>query len=321
MMTKHSIPGRIWRSRPVYKARLVAFYIIDFFAGWAFERFLFRRAHGYSLDLERPESFSHKLVWKRRFDRNPLLPVIADKYTVRRYVEDVLGPERAAQVLIPLLHVTDDPRDVPFDSLPDSFMFKASHGSGMNMVVRHLRPEDRKGLVRLARGWLKRPYGVFDHQWAYTVSHRRLLVEELLLDEYGKPPADYKFFMIHGVCRMIEVDSDRFEGHKVNLYDRDWNMLDVVLTFPHDGKVTRPGNLDEMLALAEELSRDFDFIRVDLYSHQGRVYFGELTDYPGAGTERFDPVSFDFELGSHWKIDPDYWKSCPRSIHASQYEG
>ena len=45
----------------------------------------------------------------------------------------------------------------------------------------------------------------------------------------------------------------------------------------------KPARLTEMLRVAEKLSEPFPFVRVDLYEHDGKVVFGELTFTPGAG--------------------------------------
>ncbi len=55
-----------------------------------------------------------------------------------------------------------------------------------------------------------------------------------------------------------------------------------------------------MIALAERLGRDFEFVRVDLYDIGGRILFGEMTFFPGGGTVRWDPHEGDFVLGSFW---------------------
>ena len=38
-----------------------------------------------------------------------------------------------------------------------------------------------------------------------------------------------------------------------------------------------------MIYIAETLGKDFSFIRVDLYSVDGRVYFGEFCNFPQGG--------------------------------------
>ena len=42
-------------------------------------------------------------------------------------------------------------------------------------------------------------------------------------------------------------------------------------------------HLIEMVTLAETLSSDFEFVRVDLYDFDGKIYFGELTFSPWGG--------------------------------------
>jgi hypothetical protein len=57
-----------------------------------------------------------------------------------------------------------------------------------------------------------------------------------------------------------------------------------------------------MLALSGKLSQGFDFLRVDLYCIDGRVYCGELTLYPGCGFEPMTPPESDEWLGGFWKL-------------------
>lgn len=68
-----------------------------------------------------------------------------------------------------------------------------------------------------------------------------------------------------------------------------------------DAKVEIPVNINEMMKLAEGLSKGFKLLRVDLYSTGGKILFGELTLYPASGLEKFVPDWADAEMGS--KID------------------
>jgi hypothetical protein len=54
-----------------------------------------------------------------------------------------------------------------------------------------------------------------------------------------------------------------------------------------------------LLGLGERLAEEFQFVRVDLYSPQGRIYFGELTFTPGAGVLQLRPDSVDYEWGRY----------------------
>lgn len=91
---------------------------------------------------------------------------------------------------------------------------------------------------------------------------------------------------------------DRYIGHKRNFYDREWNNLYVTSDCPpSDREIEKPENLGEMLRVAEILSEDFPFVRVDLYSVDGKVYFGELTFYPWSGYVQYTPDEWDFIFG------------------------
>jgi hypothetical protein len=267
----------------------------------------FLEIHGYPLNLKDPRSYSEKVIWKKIHDRNPLLPIVSDKYRVRAYLRERLGEAEADDILIPLLHVSKRPEDIPFDKLPPSYVVKINHGSGWNIIVRD-RDKSPKEIVEQCREWLDAPYGNTKYEWGYQSIPRLVIVESFLSDPDGRAPKDYKFFIFHGRCAFIKVDVDRFEEHTQTLYDRDWNELPVRLKFPQGPSIPKPAAYDRMLALAERLSAEFDFVRVDLYTLGDRIYFGELTHYPGSGLEPFTPSAYDFTLGTHWKLRKHYWK-------------
>jgi hypothetical protein len=261
----------------------------------------FKERLGYDLNLENPTSFSEKVVWKKIYDRNPILPITADKYLARDYVRRIIGPD-SEKILVPLLYTTDQPETIPFDDLEDDYIIKANHASGRNIIVRNGTAVDRKVIISNCREWLKRPFGNMKHEWAYQQIPRRLVIEKLLHDEMGEIPADFKFYIFHGKCRLIHVDLNRFKDRSRSIFDPNWNFLEVTLKFRQGPVVKKPENFEAMKGLAEKLGRDFDFVRIDLYTVDGQIYFGEFTHYPGSGMEKFTPESFDFELGRYWDI-------------------
>jgi hypothetical protein len=166
----------------------------------------------------------------------------------------------------------------------------------------------KKEIISICKRWLSKPYGFRKLQWAYQPIKRKIVIEKLLRDSSGKIPDDYKFSIIHGKCRLIQVYYDRFTGINRAWYTRDWKYIDVEGIIEHAPLKKKPSNLKEMIYLAESLGKYFDFIRVDLYLVDNNIYFGELTNYPLAGKTPFRPISMDFELGSKWNIEPGYWK-------------
>jgi hypothetical protein len=274
-------------------------------------RKLFNEKLGYQLDLKNPRSYNEKINWKKLYDRNPLLTITADKYEVRRYLENILGEKQAEKYLIPLYYVTSKPEDIPFDNLPSSFVIKPNHGSRMHMIVKNKNELQSAKVIAQCKSWLEEHYGLFHFEWAYRNIKRKIIIEKLLLTKDRQLPRDYRFFCFHGVCRFVRTSNNRFSNDDQSAYfDTRWNPLPVHNPGYEISKSTfeKPSNLEEMIWLAEKISRDFDSVRVDLYYCDGKIYFGELTHYRACGLARFEPQSFDFQFGEYWKLLPEYWK-------------
>ncbi|MDR3457026.1 MAG: ATP-grasp fold amidoligase family protein [Verrucomicrobiae bacterium] len=249
--------------------------------------------------LFRPKTFNQKLYYKMIYDRRPLLAVFADKLQAREYVRRMIG----ADILVGLLAVTNRPEDLPFDRLPAQFVLKTNHGSGFVRIVKNQLLEDRSELRRLCGRWLAVNYGDLTGEWVYQKIDPQIMVENFLCSPDGEPPVDYKFFVFNGKVFMIQTDVGRFTDHRRDLFSPDWKRLEVRYTFPNGLQpVPKPGCLRQMLAIAERLGAETDFVRVDLYEVGGRVYFGELTNFPECGSNRFEPKSFDAVLGAQWRL-------------------
>lgn len=252
--------------------------------------------HGRLSTFRSPTTFTEMLVAKKLYDRNPVYPLTADKYTVREYVAQRVD----ATHLVPLIQVADRPSEIDFDVLPRPCVIKATHGYDMNIFLHEGETVDEEAARATMRRWLKKNFYENWHEWAYLDCRPRLVVEKFIGD--GRvAPADYKFWVFHGRVEMIQVDTDRFTAHKTNLLSRDWNPLEVYVKFKPTSVPNRPDTLDEMVCLAEAIGADLEFARVDLYSVGGHVYFGEITHYPGGGCIVFEPRSFDTALGRLWR--------------------
>ena len=301
--------SRLWRK--VFKALcMLTNFQLDQLLNYKIEKYKFYQKKGYKLNLNAPSSFCEKIVWKKIYDRNPLIQYTADKYLVRSYIRSILGEERANNMLVPLHYVTSNPSTIPFDELPSSYMIKPNHMSGAFIIVNHDLPDWSKVINKCNR-WLSLPYGLEKNEWAYKNMNKTILIEELLSTKDNEIPDDYKMFMFHGKCKLIQHCLDRTSsgGLKINIYSPEWELQDVTYKKRNRKPKPKPGNLDEMISIAEELSKPFDFVRVDFYSVDGQTYIGELTHYPGSGKNIIEPVEFDFELGKYWNLKKNYWSA------------
>jgi len=273
----------------------------------------------------RPATFTEKVRYKMLRDHRQLLVTFADKAAVRDYVASVVG-----EAYLPHAYaILDDPHELRTLDLPEAYVVKPTHGSGAVVVVspeapaearlpeldgtwvyRHVRPEavDRGKLAQIAEVWLGQLYGQGPNkEWAYGHVPRRIIVEELLVGPGGAIPDDYKLFVFHQRCRFISVDTGRFGQRTQDFYRPDWERLDLSGGPP--GAPTPqapPDRLAELIALAERLGRDTDFVRVDLYLLADRIVFGELTSYPAGGDSPFYPGSFNAEFGRFWAVPRRY---------------
>lgn len=77
---------------------------------------------------------------------------------------------------------------------------------------------------------------------------------------------DYIFFCFNGKARFFKVDFGRFVEHHANYYDTNGNLLPFgeKCFKPDPGYIIElPNNLGDMIALAERLSKNEPFLRVD----------------------------------------------------------
>jgi hypothetical protein len=265
----------------------------------------------------KPVTASEKIRWRILKDRNPLLATFADKLAARDYVAGRVGPEILARVHA----VAEDPDELDFDALPREFVLKPSHGSGAvwvvtdqarpggvlpvntwNPAVTHPDSTDRARMVAAARGWLASNLGREALEWAYLDVEPRLLVEELLPWRDGDPPTELKLWTFHGQVRMIRHIRNSFTERRAATFSRNWEVLEArSADLPLDQLPLPPDGLDRMIEIAERLGREIDFVRVDLYDSDGRIVFGELTNYPWGGWPVWEPA-FDEWLGSWWHV-------------------
>ena len=290
------------------KIRRIAFNTSQRINHYKVESQNFYKYQGYSLNLKEPKSFNEKLVWKKLYDRNPLLPIVSDKLLVRDYVKGKLGKELSKQILIPLIAHVEKPENIPFKTLPSNYIIKTNSGSNQNIIVTDSKKVEKEIIILKCKKWIAQPYGFYMNEWAYQNIKPCIIIEQLMLNENNKVPDDYKFFVFHGKCKLIQVDFDRFKGHKRSMFNEDWNYLDLVYKYAKGPTAPQPKNFRKMKQIAEVLGQDFDFVRVDLYEINGKIYFGELTHYPEAATGNFIPRAYDFQIGSYWQLVPGYWK-------------
>lgn len=237
-------------------------------------------------DLKNPRTFNEKLQWLKLHDRNPFYTVLVDKYKVREYIAKKIG----SQYLIPLLGVWDDPDKIDFDKLPNKFVLKCNHNSGLGMCICKDKTMLNINKVKedLSKG-LRQNYYLTGREWPYKNVNPCIIAEKYIENTDLKELVDYKFYCFNGYVDSVMVCIGRSTGDpRFYFFDKNWNLKRYNLcgkVAPRDFSLERPANMDKMFGIAEVLSKEIEapFVRVDLYNVDGKIYFGELTFYPDSG--------------------------------------
>lgn len=259
---------------------------------------MFKAVMGTELDLEHPVTFNEKLQWLKLYDRNPLYTTMVDKYEVKKYVADIIGEE----YIIPTLGVWDDPDEIDFEKLPNQFVLKCNHNSGLGMCICKDKSKLNYDKVRAdLRKGLAQDYYLLNREWPYKDVPRKIIAEKYLSDNLETELANYKVHNFSGIPQMILVCRDRFaeSGLTEDFFDAEWHHLPILrITHPNASiPVKKPITFDKMLELAKKLSKDIPFLRTDFYEVGDKLYFGELTLYPASGFSKFEPNAWDKKYG------------------------
>ncbi len=261
--------------------------------------------NGYLPDLDQPKRLSEKIHYIKLNDRSALRRLVADRLKVRTYVAEKAGNE----YLIPIIGRYNTLTDDIWDSLPRQFVLKAAHGSAMVKIVRDKSAETFGNIRSLTETWLNTDYSGIGREWVYKGLPRKIIAEKLIEGPDGQPVAEYKFLCFHGNVKLFYRFEYNPAGTLRHFYDANLNPLRLSFRLPESGistelppPVENEPLIRKAISLSENLSKNFNFIRVDLYLTDNRIWFGELTNYPGNGFNTMLPDEKDLFYGEMLKL-------------------
>ena len=235
------------------------------------------------LNLKNPQTLPDKVTYLFLHKITPLMSSCTDKWAVRDYI----SKKGLADILIPIVGGPwNKVGEIDFNALPDKFILKATHSCAMNLLVWDKTQLNITECKNRLQSWLDTTYGTYSVEPHYKTIPHRIYAEQALGD--GNGLIDYKFHCCNGKPQFIMVCHDRDlykSGHQMirELFDTDWNDLSQYVIPAGKATTPRPTQLARMLEIANILSADFPFVRVDLYEVNEKIYFGELTFSPTGG--------------------------------------
>lgn len=257
------------------------------------------------INLKNPTTLSEKLQWLKLFYRDEKMPICSDKYEVHTYLDNI----GYGYLCNKIIGVYDNSREIDFDSLPEKFVAKATHGSGWNLICKNKNELNWKNTVELMNSWLKLNLFAFGREWNYKDIKPRIVIEKFIEHE---PLNDYKFMCYNGEPLYMQLNNDYEGKHYVDFYDlKTWEHLPVTYSeyALSNRNIEKPEQFDKMMELARELSKPFPFVRVDFYSFDDTILLGELTFFPAGGLRPFLPMEKGYNefLGAPLKLPkPNY---------------
>ena len=256
-----------------------------------------------TFDVNNPVLFTEKIQWYKLFYKNELLPRIVDKYEFKQFIRERLGDGYT----IPLYALYNSFSEFKkgWNQLPEEFCLKSTvSGSGKNIIIIHHKSEENYSeIMNIVKQWFD-PHNTLINSFeiGYHDCKARVIAEEYM-ENIDEQLFDYKIFCFEGRPYCIYAASEHFKsddflnGYPISFYDLTWNKLDVKYGNHRNDDIPPPKHLDEMINHAVSLSKGFPFVRVDFFDTDDKLYLAEMTFYPGGGMTKYEPESFNKELG------------------------
>ncbi len=262
---------------------------------------IYRMAMKEKLDLKNPKTLNdkihyiiaHKLVDKREAE-------LTDKYLARNYITE----KGYGEYLPKLYGVYENADMIDISKLPEKFVLKTNNGSGDVFICKDKKEFEKQDFRKVLNKDLKRNYAKLQLEYHYKYIKPLIVCEEYLNDGTGKAPIDYKFWGFNGKVDYILVCMDRETSVKYVYYDKDWNYMEDASIYKAE-KLEKPKNFEKMLEIAQNLSKGFIQMRVDMYNIDGKIYIGEMTFTSHAGFTYYLSDKMQLTLGNEIKLDKD----------------
>ena len=237
-----------------------------------------------NVNLENPHNIVDRINWCKIYDKDERKPLWADKISAHNQI--ALNPNLKDILITPsyIWYNNEFTLDM-FNHLPDGkWFFRCNHGSGWNMRFEKKKGNDPSYLISKLNEWLSLNYAyIGGYEWQYENINRGIIVQP----DLGQLK-DWNFWCENGEIKYVQTvrkigkNLEEFltftdaNGDKPDIYIGVKPMRFHLLESEKE-------TLEKMKPIVKKLASDFKFVRVDLYSINGKVKFGETTFSPCSG--------------------------------------
>ena len=220
---------------------------------------------------------------------------IVDKILLRNYSKKILGKDLCP----PILKIYENSDDINLNELPEKFVLKCNHGSGMNIICKDKKKFNFVEAKNKLNKWININYGLLRFEYQYLNVKKKIFVEKYLADDI----IDYKIVCFNGEPKFIKIKMHDKGNNIINYYDLNWTLTDIKLNYEDyirspSLKIKKPINFEKMIDYARKLSSEFCFCRVDFYEVDNVLYLGEMTFSPSNIEMNYNDQKMRIYLGS-----------------------
>jgi len=210
-------------------------------------------------------TFQDKLNYLIIHENPELKTDIVDKIKIHQYSKKILGKD----ICTPILKVYEKVEEINLNELPEKFVLKANHGSGMNLICKEKINFDINMAKKILKNWKKTNYGLLKSEFQYFLVNRKIFAAPYLGDKI----IDYEFYCFNNQPKFIRVQKLLFEKNHTllhNYYNLDWELTDLESGLKDyyripEIKIKKPQNFNLMIDYSRKLSANFAFVRIDFY--------------------------------------------------------
>ena len=255
------------------------------------------KTNGEILDLKNPKNFNQVIQKLKLYDNNASKTAVVDKYLMR----DKVKKEYGNKYLPLLIGVWNKFNEINYADLPNSFVLKCNHGSGWNEIVKDKSKWNMIEAKKKFNYWLKLNYAYLNgFEMQYKNIKPKIICEEYLGDNI----IDCQVYCSKGDILFISYIESPHGVNEKKSFDENWNELDFITSEPRlEGNIKKPKNLNEIIKISKDISKDYKFIRVDFYIlEDGTIKISEFTFTPASGLLRWNPPNINAEMKDKIKL-------------------
>ncbi|ONI37955.1 hypothetical protein AN639_08575 [Candidatus Epulonipiscium fishelsonii] len=262
----------------------------------------YKDSTGRDINFQNPQTFNEKMQWCKLYDNNPLKTKLSDKYEVRKWIANKIGKK----YLIDSIGIYENFNEIEWNNLPQQFVIKTTHGWDQNIIVKDKNIFDKNKAKLQIEKWLNYNFFKLSLEMQYKDIKPRIIIEKYI-ENFDNQLYDYKFWCFNGKVEYIMFIGKQDPSDITRIFfNREWERQPFTFNAKlKEIEIPKPDNLNEMIEIAEILSKEFPHVRVDLYSlNNGEIKFGEMTFTTHSGVAEWNLPEIDLKLGQLFNIEP-----------------